>query len=104
MFALQEPTLERLSMREWYLANGSIVRATSKEDVFNKLCDASMTMNDFYAYNVDGDLWEVQFSKDVIPHVTVLVRACSGFEASVFARSSLLQDRKSLQIIHVTDI
>ena len=88
--------------REWYMMHGSIVRARDKANLHEHLCDASMHINDFYAYNVNGDLWEVQFSKDPNPSVVVLVKAKSGYEASIFARTSLLQDRDKLQVVHVS--
>lgn len=87
----------------WYFGNGTVVRgAKSISDCLRKIYNTGkVSTKTFWANQVYEGMYEVQFTPDVFPEVTVMVAASSGCEAATIARRALATDYAFPGLVHV---
>lgn len=91
--------IERLSIPKWTLKNGSVVSASTRADIQDVLIEAVRDMRTYFAFNILDDLWEVQFSKDIFPKVSVFVNARDGQEAFKIAKQKIMSDLHTICLV-----
>jgi hypothetical protein len=79
----------------WYFSNGTVVHgANSVQACRRKMFNTTRAGNSitYWANQISDGIYEIQFTPEVFPDVTVLVSACNGNEAAKIARCSLASD------------
>ena len=90
----EEKEKEKETKCVWYFSNGTVVHGANsvqacRRKMFNTTRGNSIT---YWANQISDGIYEIQFTPEVFPDVTVLVSACNGNEAAKIARCSLASD------------
>lgn len=91
--------------RVWYFSNGTVVHgATSLEGCRRKMFTTTQKGNtkNYWANQISDGIYEIQFTPEVFPDITVLVSACNGNEAAKIARCSLASDYGRPSVMRVS--
>lgn len=86
----------------FYFSNGTIVHAKNLENAKYLMQQTLNTTNgNYWASELENNLWEVQYSPAAFSAVSIIVSASSGHEASKIGFKSMLNDCIKLEIIKI---
>lgn len=89
----------------WYFSAGTIVHgANDIKECRKMMYDTTNRGNatDYWANQVANGIYEIQFTPESFPNVTVLVAASCGHDAATIARRSLAEDYKSHKVNYIS--
>ena len=97
-----EYSLHDKEIAAFYFSNGTIVHAKDLENAKTLMQQTLKSYNgNYWASEMENNLWEVQYSQAAFSAVYVIVSASSGYDASKIALKSILNDFNTLEIIKV---
>jgi hypothetical protein len=92
------PTPSRDDLIRWEFSHGSVVWAEDMFSAVEKL--VTVKTNNFWAFEIEPGIWDVQFEKEDDPYVMVThVRAATGVDAAKSARWYLHLDHQTEEIV-----
>mgnify|MGYP006266698867 CR=1 FL=1 len=83
----------------WYLENGTVVRAKTKDDIKNTIFNQLKSLHNYWATQITNDIWEIQFDKSNDPLVKSIVKAENYIDAVTKAKLYLNIDYKDVNVI-----
>lgn len=86
------------SMIVWYLENGTVVKARTKEDIRDTIYKQMRSLQNYWATQLTHDIWEVQFEKSDDPSVKSIVQAANYIDAVTKAKLYMNLDYKDMRI------
>ena len=87
------------SMVIWYLENGTVVKALTKEDIKYTISKQLKSLNYYWATQITNDIWEVQFDKSNDPLVKSIVKADNYIDAVTKAKLYMNLDYKDVKVM-----
>lgn len=86
---------------KWVFSNGTVVVASNIKNAQTIIAKILNNTNNYYAYNLNDDLWNVQFTNEIFPILYVNVEAINGEKAYIKAIESLKKDLNTLDVIDI---